>query len=121
MDKEVILIGDKVLIDPGPIDMPTDAGLYLPQGVKEKEKIGAGRIVKIGPGYPIYDPSLIDQEPWVKTKQKQKYFPLQAKEGDYCIFSREQGVEIEIDKKKYIVAPHTALLVIIRSTTPDFI
>lgn len=114
MDKEIILVGDKVLIEPDDEESRTDSGLYLPQGVKEKEKVQTGKIVKTGPGYPVPDPSVLDQEPWVSSKSKDKYFPLQAKEGDYCIFLRDQGVEIQYNKKKYIVSPHAAILVLIR-------
>ncbi|UCC95241.1 MAG: co-chaperone GroES [Candidatus Omnitrophota bacterium] len=115
MSKELILVGDKVLIDPDAGEGKTDAGLYLPQNVREKEKIQTGRIVKIGPGYPVPDPSVLDQEPWAKAS-KDKYFPLQAKEGDYCIFLRDQGVEIEFEKNKYLVIPHSAILVLMRDS-----
>ncbi|MBN2120432.1 MAG: co-chaperone GroES [Candidatus Omnitrophica bacterium] len=118
MYKELILVGDKVLIEPQEDSDRTDAGLYLPQGVKEKEKVQAGRIVKVGPGYPVPDPSTLDQEPWLSSKNKDKYFPLQAQEGDYCIFLRDQGVEIQVEKKKYIVAPHSAILVLRRKNPP---
>ncbi len=115
MAKDIILVGDRVLVDPEQGEDKTDTGLYLPQGAKEKEKIQAGRIVKTGPGYPVPDPSLLNDEPWLKAS-KDKYFPLQAKQGDYCIFLREHGVEIRFEKKKYIVIPHAAILVVIRDS-----
>ncbi|MCF7870937.1 MAG: co-chaperone GroES family protein [Candidatus Omnitrophica bacterium] len=111
--KELILIGDKVLIKPSSGDDKTDSGLYLPQGVKEKEKVQSGRIVKVGPGYPVADPSSLEQEPWVKPA-KDKYFPLQAKEGDYCIFLRQEGIEIKYEGKNYTVVAHSAVLLLIR-------
>jgi co-chaperonin GroES (HSP10) len=119
MTKELILVGDKVLIDPDEGEGRTYAGLYLPQNVREKEKVLTGRVVKTGPGYPVPDPNVLDQEPWKKTSAD-KYFPLQAKEGDYCIFLREQAVEIEFEKKKYMVVPHSAILVLIRETKEVF-
>jgi len=115
MKKELILVGDRVLIEPDEGSDRTDAGLYLPPGVKEKEKIQTGTIIKMGPGYPVPNPIDFEQEPWTKPKAKNKYFPLQTKEGDYCIYLREQGVEIEFEKKKYIVIPHSAILVLIRN------
>lgn len=111
--KEMILVGDKVLIEPSTGDDKTDAGLYLPQGVKEKEKVQSGRIIKIGPGYPVVDPSSLSQEPWVKPSES-KYFRLQAKEGDYCIFLREQGIEIKYEGNNYVVVSHSAILLLIR-------
>ncbi|MDP2923586.1 MAG: co-chaperone GroES family protein [Candidatus Omnitrophota bacterium] len=116
MPKELILVGDKVLISPDEGEGKTDAGLYLPQNVREKERVQAGRIVKIGPGYPVPDPSSLDNEPWAKTS-KDKYFPLQANVGDYCIFLRDQGIEITFEKKRYIVASQSAILVLIRDNS----
>lgn len=115
MEKELILVGDRVLISPDEDGDRTDAGLYLPQGVKEKEEIQSGIVVKIGPGYPIPDPTVTDVEPWQTPKAEKKYFPLQAKEGDYCIFLRKSGIEIEFEKKKYIVVPHSAILALVRN------
>ena len=112
-EKYLIPVGDKVLIEQEDIDERTDSGLYLPQGVKERDKIQLGRIAKVGPGYPVPDPSALNEEPWVKNG-KDKYFPLQAREGDHCVFLKEQGVEVSFENKKYIVVPHSAILVLLR-------
>ncbi len=112
--KELIVVGDRVLILPDKGDDRTDTGLYLPQGVKEKEKIQAGTVVKTGPGYPVPDPAALEIEPWETVNPENKYFPLQAKQGDYCIFLRNAGVEIEFEGNKYIVVPHSAILVLVR-------
>jgi co-chaperonin GroES (HSP10) len=114
MGKELILVGDRVLILPDEDQNRTDTGLYLPEGVKEKEKVQSGTVIKVGPGYPIPDPSALEIEPWQTPKFENRYFPLQAKEGDYCIFLRNAGIEIEYEKKKYVVVPHSAILVILR-------
>ncbi len=103
------------MISPDEGEDRTDTGLYLPQGVKEKDKVQAGRIIKIGPGYPIPDPAALEIEPWEMPKFENKYFPLQAKEGDYCIFLRNLGIEIDYEGKKYIVVSHSAILVIVRN------
>lgn len=114
MNKELIVIGDRVLILPDKDQTKTSSGLYLPQGVQEKEKAQTGTIVKTGPGYPIPDPSSMENEPWKTAKTDTRYFPLQVQEGDYCIFLRSSGVEIEFDNVKYIVVPHSAVLVVLR-------
>lgn len=113
-NKELIVIGDRVLVDPDQGDDRTDTGLYLPQGVKEKERVQCGVIVKSGPGYPVADPQALEVEPWQTPKIENKYFPLQAKEGDYCIFLRNAGIEIEFEGKKYIIVPHSAILALLR-------
>lgn len=115
MNRELIVVGDRVLIEPQEGQDRTDSGLYLPQGAKEKEEVQSGIVVKIGPGYPIPDPTAIEAEPWQVHEVEKKYFPLQAKEGDRCIFLRKSGVEIEFDGKKYIVVSHSAILVILRN------
>lgn len=114
MEDEIIVIGDRCLVNPDEGDDKTDTGLYLPQGVKEKEKVQIGVIVKVGPGYPIPEPSALDVEPWQAPKVEQHYFPLQAKPGDRCIFLRNAGVEIEYKQKKYVVVPYSAILVLVR-------
>ncbi len=113
-DKELILVGDRVLILPEVDENRTDTGLYLPQGVKEKEKVQAGTIIKVGPGYPVATPEDLEAEPW-KPPSQAKFLPLQAQEGDYCIFLRNYGIEIDYQAKKYIVAPHSAILVLLRN------
>lgn len=115
--RELIVVGDRVLILPDEPEGRTDSGLYLPQGVKEKEKIQAGTIVKTGPGYPIPDISALEVEAWQAPKFENKYFPLQAKEGDYCIFLRNSGIEVEFEGKKYIIVPHSSVLLLIRRQT----
>ena len=115
MKKELIVVGDRVLIEPDEGVDRTDTGLYLPQGVKEKEKVQSGTVVKVGPGYPIPDLSALEIEPWQTPKFENKYFPLQARIGDYCIFLRNAGIEIEFEGKKYIVVPHSAIMVLLRN------
>lgn len=118
MKKELIVVGDRVLVAPDEGQERTDTGLYLPDGVKEKEKIQGGVVVKIGPGYPVPDPTALEVEPWQAPKAERRYFPLQAKEGDYCVFLRSSGIEVEYEKKKYIVVPHAALLLLVRGGFP---
>lgn len=113
--KELIVVGDKVLILPESDQERTEHGLYLPPSVKEKEKVHSGYVVKVGPGYPVPNPQFIDQEPWSTTpKDPVKYIPLQAEEGDYAIFLRDQAIEIEFESKKYLIVPQSAILVLIR-------
>ena len=115
--KQMIVVGDKILIIPDSDQERTQHGLYLPAGVKEKEKVQSGYIVKIGPGYPVANPNYIDQESWSPApKEPVKYIPLQAEEGDYAIFLRDHAVEIEYEGKKYLIAPQAAILMLIRRT-----
>ena len=60
--KKIILVGDKVLIAPDAESERTNHGLYLPPGVKEKEKVNSGLVVQVGPGYPVPNPGFLDQD-----------------------------------------------------------
>ena len=113
--KNIIIIGDRVLIDLDDKTDRTTAGLYLPATVKEKEKVHGGYVVKVGPGYPVHDPNSTD-EPWSeKKRQDLKYIPLQASEGDYAIFLKDSAVEIEFEGKKHLIVPHSAILALVRT------
>jgi co-chaperonin GroES (HSP10) len=109
---KIIIVGDRVLIKPEDDLEKTNSGLYLPPGVKEREKVQGGYIIKIGPGYPIASPS-DDDEPWKENKET-KYIPLQAKEGDFAIFLRKESIDIELDKQKLVIVPQSAILLLMR-------
>ena len=108
-----IVVGDRVLIKPKNQRDRTKSGLYLPPGVQENEKIHSGYVLKVGPGYPI--PAIQDtDEPWKDSGDQVKYVPLQPKEGDEAIYLQKSGYEIEFNKEKYIIIPHSAILMLIR-------
>jgi len=111
--KKFILVGDRVLIKPKNPQDRTKSGLYLPPGVQENEKIHLGYVLKVGPGYPI--PAIQDiDEPWKDKNEEVKYVPLQPKEGDLAVYLQKSGYEIEFKKEKYIIIPHSAILLLIR-------
>lgn len=108
-----ILIGDRVLIRPKNPKGKTASGLYLPPNVQENEKTQSGYIVKVGPGYPI--PAMTDaDEPWKEKKDQVQYVPLQAKAGDLAVYLNKSGWEIEFNKEKFIILPHSSILMLIR-------
>jgi chaperonin GroES len=110
---KLIVIGDRILIKPKVPSSKTKSGLLLPPGVNENEKVQIGYVVKVGPGYPI--PSVNDvEEPWKNRSDEPKYVPLQAKEGDQAVYLQNSAIEIEFNKEKYIVVPHSAVLLLLR-------
>lgn len=118
--KELIVVGDRILISVDDDKNRTEFGLYLPPGVKEKEKIHSGYVVKVGPGYPMPDPNSVGEEPWsTSANGETKYIPLQALVGDYAIYLSSAGIEIEFEGKKYVVVPQSAILVLMRDQLPD--
>ncbi|MDH3251832.1 MAG: co-chaperone GroES family protein [Ignavibacteria bacterium] len=113
--KQMIVVGDRVLLEQEDGQETTKAGLYLPPSVREKDKVAMGRVVKVGPGYPIPNPSYTEDEPWSAPKDPMKYIPLQVQEGDYAIYLREQSIEVEFEEKKYQIVPQSAVLMLVRS------
>lgn len=112
-DVEVILVGDKVLIKPLSGEERTKGGLYLPPGVKEREKIHAGYVIRVGPGYPV--PAIAEyDEPWKKAEDKVHYVPLQAREGDLAVYLQRETYEIELGGEEYVIVPHAAILLLLR-------
>ncbi len=108
-----IMVGDRVLIKPRKDNEKTKGGLLLPPGVEEKRQVQWGYVIKTGPGYPI--PSVTENdEPWKEQGEQTRYIPLQANEGDLAIYIKDNGIEIEFEKEKYLILPHSAILVLIR-------
>lgn len=111
--EKFIMVGDRVLVKPKKPSSKTKSGLYLPPTVQEGETIQSGYIVKVGPGYPI--PAISEEdEAWKQKQDNVKYVPLQAQTGDLAVYLSKSGFEIEFNKEKYIILPHSSILMIIR-------
>lgn len=108
-----IMVGDRVLLKPKSPQKQTKSGLYLPPNIQEKEKAVAGYVVKVGPGYPI--PAIAEaDEPWKAKRDQVQYVPLQPQEGDLAIYLQNSAIDIEFNGEKYIIVPHSAILLLIR-------
>lgn len=112
--KELIVIGDRVLIRPDEEEERTEVGLYLPKWAVEKETVQGGRVVATGPGIPVPEPGDVENEPWKQSEPRVQYIPMQVEEGDYAIFLRKSAVEIRYENETYLVVPQSAILVVIR-------
>ena len=106
--EKINVVGDRVLVKPRKESERTASGLYLPPGVREKEKIQYGYVVKIGPGYPIPLP-LDNDEPWKSDEEKVKYVPLQVKEGDLAVFLQGGAYEVMYQGEKYFIVPQVLM------------
>ena len=111
--EKINVVGDRVLVKPRKKSERTDSGLYLPPGVREKEKIQYGYVVKIGPGSPIPLP-VDNDEPWKSDEEKVKYVPLQVKEGDLAVFLQGGAYEVMYQNEKYFIVPQSSILMIER-------
>jgi co-chaperonin GroES (HSP10) len=107
--KQLILVGDRVLVAPEEGEERTRVGLYLPQ---------SGLVIAVGPGDPAPDFSSLDEEPWKTGERQQRWRPMQAKVGDHAIFFRKAAVEITFEERKYLVVPQGAILALVREELP---
>ena len=94
--KQVLVVGDRLLIQPDKGDKTSPAGLYLPPSVVEKQEVKGGIVVEVGPGIPLGSPNDTIDEPWKDSKSDIKYIPTQAEIGDYALYLGKASIEIEI-------------------------
>jgi co-chaperonin GroES (HSP10) len=112
--KQLLLVGDRVLIAPEEGEERTRVGLYLPATAVDSQQVQSGLVIAVGPGEPVPDMSVIDDEPWKLGERQLRWRPMQARVGDHAIFFRKASVEITFEEKKYLVVPQAAILALVR-------
>jgi co-chaperonin GroES (HSP10) len=115
--KKLIVVGDRVLIEPEEGEERSKVGLYLPASAVDNQAVQTGRVVATGPGTPISAPTELDEEPWRIASGEAKFLPVQAAVGDFAIFFRRAAVEITFEDRRYLVVPQAAILVLLRGTS----
>ena len=116
--KELLVVGDRVLIEPEAGESVTKVGLVLPASAMDKDDVRGGTIVALGPGTPLPPPN-DETEPW-KQPGTMRFLPMQAQAGDYALFFRKAAIEIDFEGQKFLVVPYGAILVLVRNTkVPD--
>jgi len=118
---ELIVVGDRVLIEPDDGEQLTASGLVLPPSVAEGERVGFGRIVVVGPGHLVPNPEYVEGEPWNTTKEMGRYLPLQSQAGDLAFYLRKEAIELTYKGTKYLILPHHAILALVRPDHSDII
>jgi len=117
--KRLVVVGDRVLIEPEEGEERTKVGLYLPASAVDKQSVQGGRVLATGPGTPIGAPTELDEEPWKIGSGEARYLPVQARVGDFAIFFRKAAVEISFEGKVYLVVPQAAILTLVREEGAD--
>jgi len=114
-NKQILVVGDRVLIKPDKGEKKSKAGLYLPPSVLEKQEILSGVIVEVGPGIPLGNPDDNIDEPWSNNDNSSiRYIPTQADIGDIALFLNKASIEIKIENDDYLIVPQSAILILIR-------
>jgi len=116
--KQLLLVGDRVLITPEEGEDRMRAGLYLPPTAVDAMQVQSGLVIAVGPGDPVPDMSSSDDEPWKIGERQPRWRPMQARVGDHAIFFRKAAVEITFEEKRYLVVPQAAILVLVREDLP---
>ncbi len=117
--KHLVVVGDRVLVQPEEGEDRTNVGLYLPPTAIDRQAVQSGRIIATGPGTPLSEPASLDDEPWkITSSGETRYVPMQAHVGDFALFFRKAAVEITFESKRYLVVPQAAILVLVRKPDP---
>ena len=121
-NKQLLVVGDRVLIQAEDGEERSKVGLYLPPTAVDNQAVQGGRIVATGPGQPMPDLSGdSSDEPWRlgERSRETRYVPMQARAGDYALFFRKAAVEITFETERYLVVPQAAILALVREAEPD--
>jgi chaperonin GroES len=116
---ELLITGDRVLIEPLDGEQTTKAGLVLPSTVAESDQVRTGRIVKVGPGYLTANPDYNEGRPWVERRDAVRYLPLQAEPGDLAFYVRREAIDLKHEGKKYVIVQHHAIVALLRPDPKD--
>jgi len=114
-NKELIVVGDRVLVKVQEGEDRTNVGLYLPPTAVDNQAVQSGTIVATGPGLPLPAPDAGSDEPWRVTQSREtRFVPMQAKIGDYALFFRKAAVEITFENERFLVVPQAVILALVR-------
>jgi co-chaperonin GroES (HSP10) len=121
-NKQLIVVGDRVLIQVEDGEERSKVGLYLPPTAVDSQAVQGGRIAATGPGLPMPDLSGdATDEPWRigERSREARYVPMQARAGDYALFFRKAAVEITFETERFLVVPQAAILALVRDADHD--
>jgi chaperonin GroES len=115
LKKQLIVVGDRVLVKVEDSEQRTRVGLYLPPTAVDSQQVQGGEIIATGPGHPMPDMGdASSDEPWKARQRETRFVPMQAKVGDYALFFRKAAVEITFENETYLVVPQPAILALVR-------
>jgi co-chaperonin GroES (HSP10) len=112
----LIILNERILIEPSG-EMKTNAGLVIPQNLKDdkKQQTSCGFVIKTGNGYPVFN-NMGGEEVWENSNRTLiKFMPLQVRVGDFVYYLSEHAVEVYFEQKKYNVIPEYLVMIIDRN------
>ncbi len=112
--KRLIVVGDRVLVQPKEGEDRTKVGLYLPPTAVDNQAVQGGIVMAVGSGTPIQPPTELGDEPWKMGLGQTLTTPSQAEVGDYALFFKKAAVDITFEGQRYLVVPTAAILALVR-------
>ena len=115
-NKQLLVVGDRVLVKVEDGEQRTKVGLYLPSTAVDTQAVQGGDIVSTGPGLALPDLTDHGEDPWRTSDASPdaRYVPMQARVGDYALFFRKAAVEITFENEQFLVVPQSAILALVR-------
>ena len=116
-NKNLLVVGDRVLVKVEEGEDRTKVGLYLPATAVESQAVQGGTIMATGPGQPMPDLGVDNSdEPWRMgtSTRETRYVPMQARVGDWALFYRKAAMEISFEGERFLVIPQAAILALVR-------
>lgn len=86
-------LGDRVLVEPLPVETKTKAGIIIPDTASEKPT--RGTVVAVGPG---------------RRDEDGRLLPMDVKAGDTVLYGKWSGTEVKIAGKDYVILKETDIL-----------
>lgn len=86
MARNLVPLGDRIIVEPIEQEEMTAGGIYVPETAKEKPQ--EARVIAVGPG------SLRDDG---------ERNPMDVAEGDRVIFAKYGGTEFKLDDRKLLI------------------
>ena len=87
-DKELIVVGDRVLVKVEEGEERTNVGLYLPPTAIDNQAVQGGTIVATGPGLPMPSPDSNVDEPWMAPTRETRFLPMLLAQATLFIRAR---------------------------------
>src|SRR5947209_20325600 len=100
--KKLVVVGDRVLVQPEQGEERTNVGLFLPKTAVDGQSIQGGRVQACGPGIPMGDPGEHEDEPWKQTGRRARYFPIEARVRDYPLSFPRAAVASQFEGRQYL-------------------
>ncbi|MBN2489886.1 MAG: co-chaperone GroES [Planctomycetes bacterium] len=115
-NRELIVIGDRILVAIDDGEECTRGGILVPATAVNQRSVQKGRVVAVGPGIPVPQPTEIADEPWKeRAAEGATYVPLQAQVGDTAVFLKNAAIAITVEDRNYFIVPNAAVLVLERA------